>query len=381
MAPLTAAFVQRVRESGRHGDGRGGHGLYLRVYVRKNGRVAKSWGQRVRIAGKTTNLGLGVFPIVSLSEARKAALHNRREIAQGRDPRRGKVPTFAEASERVIRLHAPGWKNSKRVSTKWRQTLRDYAFPVFGRKAVSEVTSADILGALSPIWASKPATAKVVRQRVGAVLKWSVASGFRPDNPAGASLTAALPRQNGRVRHHAALPHREVSGALAKIRAAKSRAKAARLAYELCALTACRASEAREAKWSEIDREARLWTIPARRMKGRREHRVPLSDAALEVLREARNLGSAIWIFPSPQTGEPLTPNVLQSLAQRTGATVHGLRSSFRSWCGDSGVPREVAEECLSHRLGSAVELAYNRTDLLERRRRVMSGWADYLAG
>ena len=375
--PLSATFAKTVNEPGVYGEGRGGHGLHLRVYRRADGRLAKSWGQRIAIRGRITNLGLGTFPLVTLAEARRKALANRRETAQGRDPRGGGVPTFAEASEKVIALHAGGWKDPAMSARAWRATFRDYAAP-FASKPVSKVTSGDILEALAPVWNVKPSAAKTARQRIGAVLKWAIASGHRADNPAGEALTSALPRQNGINRHHAALPHGEVAGALAKVRSAESRGKAARLSFEFAALTACRSVEARGARWHEVDREARVWIIPAARMKAKRAHRIPLADAALDVLRQARNLGSGIYVFPSPVKGRELSGPTLQKLARMCGGTVHGLRTSFRTWCGDTGVAREVAEAALAHVVGG-VEGAYNRTDLFERRREVMDNWGSYI--
>ena len=214
--PLTAAFVARVKTSGRYGDG--GLGLYLRVHRMKSGRVSKSWGQRIRVGGKPTNLGLGSYPVVTLREARDKALENRRAVHWGHDPRDAGVPTFEAAIEQVIAIHSPTWKDPSRMAGQWRQTLRDYAHPRIGRKRVSEVATADVLDILKPIWSSKPATARAVYQRIGAVMKWAVAKGYRPDNPAGDAIAAALPRNGNAIRHHKALPHGEVAAALAEVR-------------------------------------------------------------------------------------------------------------------------------------------------------------------
>ena len=378
--PMSATGVKAIREPGRYGEGRGGHGLYLRVYRRADGGLAKSWGQRISIRGKRTNLGLGAYPVVTLAGARAKALHNRREVEAGRDPRGDGIPTFEKAAEKVIRLHARSWKDAELMARRWRQNLRAYAYPVFGSKRVSKIAAADVLEALAPIWSSKPAAAKMARQRIGAVMKWAIASGYRTDNPAGEAVAAALPRQNGRTRHHAAMRHREVAAALAKIRSAKGRNKAARLAFEFAALTAARSGEVRGARWCEIDREAGIWTIPPERMKAKREHRIPLSTAALDVLHEARALGSAVFVFPSRKTGRPLSPKPLQLLANLTGATVHGLRSSFRIWAGDNAVAPEVAGRALAH-VVRGVAGAYDRGSLFERRRAVMQDWGEYIMG
>lgn len=379
---LSASFVRTVTVEGRYGDGRGGYGLYLRVYRRANGRLAKSWGQRIQIGGKRTNLGLGAYPIITLADAREQALANRRAVAQGKDPRTGGMLTFEQAAEKVIALHAKSWKPGSRLPTKWMQTFRDYAFPVIGSKPVGEIATADVMSILTPIWTAKPAAARAVRQRIGAVMRWAVAKGFREDNPAGDAITAALPRHNGGHRHHKALPHASLGTALAKVRADRVSAPPVRLALEFVALTACRSSEVLGATWDEIDLTAATWAIPAARMKGKREHRVPLSARALEVLREARKLSRGRLVFPSAK-GKQISGRTLGELFRRLDvpSTTHGLRSSFRDWAAEDGVDRDVAEAALAHRAGNQVELAYRRTDLFERRRAVMERWGEYCGG
>ena len=378
--PLTASFVRTVAKVGRYGDGRGGYGLYLRVYRRTDGRIAKSWGQRIEINGRRTNLGLGRYPVTGLAEARAKALANRQAIEQGRDPRGGGVPTFRRAVDKVIDLHSKSWKPGSRLPAKWRQTFRDYAFPVIGDKRVSAITTGDVLGVVGPIWTEKPAAARAVRQRIAAVMNWSVAKGYRGDNPAGAAITAALPR-NGGHEHHKALPHAGLGAALAKVRADRISAPAVRLALEFVALTACRSSEVLGATWREIDLGAGVWTIPARRMKTKREHRIPLSARGLDVLREARGLSRGDLVFPSTR-GKQISGRTLNELFRRLGvqSTVHGLRSAFRDWASDTGVAREVAERALAHRIRNQVEAAYARSDLLERRREAMEAFSAYLA-
>ena len=378
---LSASFVRTVKVPGRYGDGRGGYGLYLRVYRQADGRLAKSWAQRIQIGGRRTNLGLGRYPIVSLAEARAKALENRRVVEQGRDPRGGGVPTFRQAAETVIALHSKSWKLGSRLPSKWRQTFRDYAYPRIGDKRVGAITTADVLAVVGPIWTSKPAAARAVRQRIGAVMKWAVAKGYRGDNPAGDAITAALPR-NGGHQHHKALPHAGLGAALAKVRTDRISAPAVRLALEFVALTACRSSEVLGATWREIDLEAGVWTIPARRMKTKREHRVPLSARGLEVLRDAPRLSRGDLVFPSTR-GKQISGRTLTELFRRLGvdSTVHGLRSAFRDWASDMGVAREVAEAALAHRIRNQTEAAYARSDLLERRREVMERWSNYVTG
>ena len=379
--PLTAAFCRTVTRPGRYGDGgRGSHGLYLRVWHRTNGRVGKAWAQRIRVHGKPTNLGLGTYPAVTLVEARRRALANRQAVEEGRDPRGGGVPTFAEAAEKVIALHSKSWKPGSRLPTKWRQTFRDYASPVIGDKRVGQVTTHDVMAILTPIWTAKPAAARAVRQRIGAVMKWSIAKGFRGDNPAGNAITAALPR-NGGHKHHQAIPHADLGAALAKVRTSNSQ-PAVQLALEFVALTACRGGEVLGATWREIDAEAAVWTIPAARMKAKREHRVPLSPRALAVLQEARKLHHGDLVFPSTK-GKQIAGRTLSDLFRRLGipTTTHGLRSAFRDWAAEAGVDRDVAEAALAHRVRNQVEAAYRRTDLFEARRVVAEDWGAYLNG
>ena len=317
---------------------------------------------------------------MTLREAREKALENRRAVHWGHDPRDAGVPTFEEAVDKVIAIHSPTWKNPSRMAGQWRQTLRDYAYPRIGRKRVSEVATADVLDILKPIWSSKPATARVVRQRIGAVMKWAVAKGYRSDNPAGDAIAAALPRNGNATRHHQALPHGEVSAALDKVRNSGSHA-GVRLALEFMVLTATRSNEVRGATWDEIDHD--VWTIPANRMKAKREHRVPLSRRALEILEEARKLHDDGGIVFRGAKGGGINASMFSGLLRHLGieGTPHGMRSSFRDWCSETGVAREVAEAALAHVVKNRVEAAYARSDLLDRRREVMQAWAAYLAG
>lgn len=376
--PLTAAFVRTVTRPGRYGDGgRGSFGLYLRVWHRPNGRVGKSWGQRITINGRRTNLGLGPAAFVTLAQAREKARENASEAYYGRDPRGDSIPTVAEAAEKVIALHSKGWKPGTKLPSKWRQTFRDYVLPRIGGKPVGAVTTADVMAVLTPIWTSKPGAARIVRQRLGAVMKWAVAQGYREDNPAGDAIGAALPK-NGGHKHHKAVPHAEVGDVVRMVRASTFQ-PSARLGLEFLILTAVRSGEVRKARWSEIDLEAKLWTVPASRKKEGREHRVPLSEGALEVLRQARQLGEGDLVFPGRRTGGPLATNtfgnVLRSL--RVAGTVHGFRTCFRSWAAEQGVDRQVAELALAHQV-PGVEGIYQRSDLFEQRVWLMETWCEY---
>ena len=374
--PLSAGFVKTIKTPGRYGDGgRGSHGLYLRVWERANGRIGKAWAQRITINGRRTNFGLGPYPIVSLAEAREKALENRRAAYQGRDPRGDGIPTFEKAAETVIRMHAKGWKPGTNLPSKWRQTFRDYVLPRIGSKPVSEITTSDVMAVLTPIWSTKPGAARIVRQRIGAVMKWAVAKGYREDNPAGDSITAALPR-NGGHKHHKAVPHSEVGEVVRMVRASTFQ-PSARLALEFLILTAARTAEVRGATWAEIDDDT--WIVPHSRMKGKREHRVPLSARALEVLAEARELSRGDLIFPSRRTGGPLASTAFFEMLRRLGVagTVHGFRTSFRTWAAEQpDINRQVAELALAHRV-RGVEGVYQRSDLFDQRREVMEAWSE----
>ena len=245
---------------------------------------------------------------------------------------------------------------------------------------MSEVVTADVLAILKPVWSSKPATARAVRSRIGAVMKWAVAKGYRPDNPAGGAIAAALPRNGNATRHHKALPHGEVSAALAEV-ATRGPMPVSGWRSSFMVLTATRSNEARGATWDEIEHD--VWTIPANRMKAKREHRVPLSRRALEILDEARKLHDDGGIVFRGARGGGINASMFSGLFRRLSieGTPRGMRSSFRDWCSETGVAREVAEAALAHVVQNRVEAAYARSDLLDRRREVMEAWADYLAG
>ncbi|MCY4623325.1 MAG: tyrosine-type recombinase/integrase [bacterium] len=378
---LSAAFVRTIREPGRYGDGRGGYGLSLLVKPRSNGRLSKTWSQRVRLHGRVTNIGLGAYPIVSLAEARTKALANRRTIEKGLDPRGSRVPSFSQAAEKVIAIHAAGWKPGGKSEGQWRSSLATYVYPRLGRIPVDRVTTADVMACLVPIWHTRPETARRIRQRVGAVMRWAIAQGYRADNPAGDAITAALPTNTGRRRHHPALPHTDVAASIATIRASAAYPTTV-LAFEFLVLTACRSGEVRGALWEEIDLDAATWTIPAARMKSARAHRVPLPEQALQLLDEAsRYRDRSGLVFPSP-TGRELSDATLSKLLRENSipAVPHGYRSSFRDWAAElTNTPKEICELALAHVNNDRVEAAYQRSDLFERRRQLMQHWAQYL--
>ena len=375
---LSAVFV-RSAPPGRHCDG---NGLYL--YVQKTG--TRSWIQRLVIRGRKRELGLGSVSLVSLAEVREQALANRKLARMGGDPLAEKrravgIPTFAEAAKRVLEQKRAGWRSSEHVRS-WLRSLELYAFPRVGQVPVSEVTSADVLEILTPIWHTRGPTARTVHMRIRAVLEWAIAMDWRTDNPCD-RLLPVLGSQHDVVQHHRALPHREVAAAIEKVRAANP-GKVDTLAFEFLVLTAARGGEVRGAVWSEIDREKAVWTVPARRMKTGREHRVPLCRRALEILDAARKLGGgeSPIVFVT-ERGKPLRAERIGRLLKRhrIAAVPHGFRSSFRDWAAEeTDHPREVVEAALAHVVRNKVEAAYRRTDLFDRRRRLMNDWATYLA-
>ena len=375
---LSAAFV-RSAPPGRHADG---NGLYL--FVQPSG--TRSWIQRLLVRGRRRELGLGSLALVPLAEAREKALVNRKLARQGGDPlaekrRSQAVPTFAEAAMRVLEQKRAGWRNP-RHPREWISSLRRLAFPRIGKVPVSEVTSADVLEILTPIWHQQAPTARRVRQRLRAVLEWAVAMEFRMDNPCD-RIGPVLGPQQDVTEHMQALPHREVAAVIRTVRTSVA-VPAGRLAFEFLVLTAARWGEVRWAEWEEIDRDGRVWTVPARRAKTNRRHRVPLCGRALEILDAARTLGEGAGpLVFTHGGGRPLHDSQLRRLLRELGivAVPHGFRSTFRDWAGEeTDHPREVIEAALAHVVRNRVEAAYARSDLFERRRVLMDDWSRYLA-
>ena len=358
-----------------------GNGLYLTVQP----TGSRSWIQRIMVHGQRRDLGLGSFPLVSLREARERAFANRKTAREGGDPLNGRrnqvnVPTFGEAAKRVWNDNRPGWRHSGHAQ-EWMSSLARHVLPYIGGRPVSSVSSAEILDTLRRIWHSRPETARRVRQRVSAVMDWAVAMEYRGDNPCG-RLGPVLGPQQSVVEHMRALPHGEVAGAIRKMWGSGA-TPAVKLAFEFLVLTAARSGEVRGARWDEIDLRARVWAIPAGRMKSKRVHRIPLCDRAMEILETARGLGDGRGplVFPS-QGGKPISitrlPRMLSNL--KVDAVPHGFRSSFRDWAAElTDHPREVVEAALAHVVGNQTEAAYARSDLFERRRRLMDEWAEYL--
>ena len=376
---LSPAFV-RTAPPGRHCDGQG---LYL--LVQPSG--TRSWIQRLVVRGRRRELGLGSIPLVLLAEAREKAIANRKVAREGGDPLADKrrvraMPTFAEAAEAVLEQKRPGWRSPKH-GQQWWSTVTRFAFPDLGKLPVGEITSADVLQTLQRIWHSQPDTARRVRQRISTVLEWAIAMQYRADNPCD-RLAPVLGPQKAVIRHMRALPHAEVAAAVAAVRASSVR-PVVKLVFEFLVLTAARSGEVRGARWDEIDIEDRVWTVPAPRMKAMREHRVPLCGRVVEILGAARTLGdgSGGLVFPTAR-GKVLTDMALSRVftEQKIAAVPHGFRSSFRDWAAEmTDHPREVVEAALAHVVRDKVEAAYARSDLFERRRRLMNDWESYLAG
>lgn len=380
---LSANFVKTVAEPGYYGDGRGGFGLALVVKESANGRPLKSWTQRLRVDGRPFMLGLGSYPVVSLGRARDKALENARNVEAGNDPRvkPQQAPTFAEAMERAIEVLRPGWREGGKAESQMRSQLTAYVLPHIGKRRIDSIQHADLLEFLAPLALDKPAIGTKVKARMGQVFQWAIAQGLRSDNPADKNINQALPRAGTRD-HFKALPFGEVRAAVRTIRDSRAWA-GTKLAFEFLVLTAGRSSEIRLTEWSEIDLDAATWTIPASRMKAGREHRVPLSVPALDVLRRARELSDGTGLLFPGATGRAQSDSTLSKLLRENGiqAVPHGFRSSFRDWCANSNIDRQIAESALAHVVGDATEVAYLRSDFFDLRRAAMDAWAASVIG
>jgi integrase len=381
---LPANVLTKNLAPGRHADG---GNLYLSVS--KAG--AKRWVFLYRGANsRPIEMGLGAVRDVPLAKAREKAAEARALLADGKDPleiRRTEraVPTFGEAADELIESMRPSWKNKKHAE-QWVMTLTHYAQPI-REKRVDDVQTEDVLQILRPLWQAKPETAARVRGRMERVLDAARAQGHRKgENPARwrGHLDLILPRRTKLSRgHHAAMPYASVPAFVMMMR---QRLTMSNLALEFTILTTARSGEAREMVWTEVDRPDAVWTVPPERMKEGREHRVPLSARALEILDLASRIAGkrqSEFVFPGTKPGRPLSDMSLTMALRRNGHgrfTPHGFRSSFRDWCGDeTDFAREVAEAALSHLVGDDSERAYRRSDALDKRRRLMNAWAAYL--
>jgi integrase len=388
---LKALSVSGAKRRGYLCDG---GGLYLQV----SASGSKSWVFRFRDAGRLREMGLGSAETISLAEARELATECRKLRLRGIVPiqarREGrteailaaaKALTFRQCAEAYIEDHKPAWKHPKHAA-QWPSTLEAYVYPVFGELPVQSVDVGLVLKVIKPIWGKKTETASRVRGRIEAVLDWAAAHGYRQgDNPARwrGHLDKLLPRQSRitRVNHHATLPYAEGGAFMAKLREQEG---ISAHALEFLILTAARTGEVLGATWDEVDLETGVWTVPAARIKAGKEHRVPLSRPALDLLQRLHADRNGPYIFPGAKAGKPLSNMALLMALRRLGRgdlTTHGFRSTFRMWAAEqTNFPREVAEQALAHSLPDKVEAAYQRSDLFEKRRKLMDAWADYCA-
>ncbi len=374
---LTAVRAKNVTIAGRYADG---NGLYLVVDPSR----AKRWILRTVVQGRRRDIGLGSLKLVSLAEAREKALAYRKIARDGGDPmteaRKAPMPTFAEAADAVHAEHSVAWRNKKHID-QWISTLRAYAIPVIGSSRVDQIDSPDVLRVLSPIWMTKPETARRVRQQIGTVMDWAKAAGHREgENPIDGVLKG-LPKQPNNKKHHAAMPYNRVPAFVQRLQAEPGLPA---LALELLVLTATRTNEVLRATWDEIDVASGLWTIPAARMKANRDHRVPLSSRSLDIVRQSKQLcAGSRYVFPSRNSSQPLSNMALLMMMRRMGevVTVHGFRSAFRDWAAErTNFSREVCEMALAHTIKDKAEAAYRRGDLMEKRRLLMVAWGQFIS-
>lgn len=411
---LTAVAVSKLTKQGLHHDGAG---LYLKVTA----SGSKSWVFRYMLNGQARAMGLGELGVgpnftVSLADARIVAAEQRKILLRGDDPIESrnaereakrvaaavavaKAKTFSECAEAYIEAHRAGWRNAKHAD-QWSATLKAYAEPTIGNLPVSAVDTPLVLEILKPIWNTKPETASRVRGRIEAVLDYAKVAGYRQtvENPARwkGHLDQSLPARKKvrKVQHHPALPYQRVGEFMAAL---GGREGMAPLAFQFLILTAGRSGEVLGARWSEIDEAEKVWIIPPERMKGDREHRVPLTAAALAVLERAKKLGTpSDYIFPGARANRPLSNMALEMLIRRMNGNSgpptwrdhkgeeivpHGCRSAFRDFCGEqTAFPAEVAEAALAHAIADRTAAAYARSDLFERRRKLMDAWGKFCA-
>ena len=391
---LTALKVEKTKAHGMYADG---GGLYLRVTE----EATKNWVLRYMLAGKPRWMGLGPVSLFGLQEARAKALDARRLRHEGVDPIEArkaarqqarldaaKSVTFKECAAAYIAAHKAAWHNPKHAA-QWEATLATYAEPIIGALPVQAIDTALVTRVIEPIWSTKPETASRLRGRIESVLDWAKARGFRQgENPARwrGHLDNLLPASSKvrKVEHHAALPFAKIGAFISALR--EQEGTAAR-ALEFAILTAARTGEVIGATWGEIDLNGKIWTIPASRMKAGREHRVPLSARAVEIVASMGKLAGddvspKTHVFPGLKTGKPLSNMALLMLLRRMAqdeVTAHGFRSTFRDWCAErTSYPGEVAEMALAHTVSNKVEAAYRRSDLFDKRRRLMDDWAKF---
>lgn len=374
---LTAKGVAALMAPGLYNDG---GGLYLQVAdVSGTGNVTKSWCFRYMLDRRARKMGLGSVNTFSLAEARERARQARQQLADGADPIEARLAdrdarrrdeaervTFKDAAGKYLTIHESGWRNAKHRQ-QWRSTLETYAFPTLGQRPVKAIDSALINAALAPIWTKTPETASRVRQRIERIVQWV---------KDGAPLPA--PSKAKRVQHHAALPWQDVPQFMAELRARDS---ISARALEFTVLCAARTGETIGATWAEIDLDGKVWVVPGERMKAHKDHRVPLPDRAVEILRNMPREKDSPYVFPGGRAGSPLSNMAMLQLLKgmRPGLTTHGFRSAFKDWATETtNHPNIVSEAALAHTVKDAVEKAYRRGELFEKRRRLMRDWAAY---
>ncbi|CCD86706.1 putative phage integrase [Bradyrhizobium sp. ORS 285] len=390
---LTALKVTKVKKPGMYADGAG---LYLQVTGDGENTPAKSWIFRFTLRGRSREMGLGSFSIFGLGEARAKAAEYRRQVYEGIDPieaRRAQraqaeleaaaALTFKECTKQYLAAHSAGWRNAKHAA-QWSSTLETYAEPVVGSLSVHSIDTALVMKIIEPLWSKKPETASRLRGRIEAVLDWATVRGFRQgENPARwrGHLDKLLPARAKvrKVKHHAALPYDELPAFMTALRAQDG---VAARALEFLILTAARTGEVIGARPEEI--KDNFWTVPAGRMKASKEHRVPLSAAALAIVEKLRKEQGGAYLFPGGKRDNPLSNMAMLALLDRMGRsdlTAHGFRSTFRDWAAErTNYPNEVVEMALAHTINSKVEAAYRRGDLFEKRKSLMSDWATFCA-
>jgi integrase len=380
---LNTRQVATLNREGRHSDG---GGLYLVV----GPGASRRWAFLFRWRGKLKEMGLGSLASVSLADAREKAGEARRTVADGRNPiedRRAQEAaqdagtTFGPFADNLMKVLAHGFRNEKHRA-QWAMTLTTYAAPLRSMK-LDDIATADVLAVLQPLWQTKAETASRLRGRIERVLDAAKAKGLRSgENPARwrGHLDALLPPRHRLTRgHHAAMPYDDVPAFIGRLRASES---VSALALEFAIFTAARSGEVLGARWDEIDLDAKLWTVPAARMKAGREHRVPLTARALVILQTVEKVRTGEHVFPGQQRGKSLSIMALAMVLRRLNlenVTVHGFRSAFRDWAGnETSFSREIAESALAHAVGDMTERAYRRSDALERRRELMDAWSRY---
>ena len=402
---LSDREVKAEKTPGMYCDG---GGLYLQVTTGTNGEAHKSWLFRFATGevkpsrnGKPRRvereMGLGSFPDTTLADARARAMEARSQRERGMDPiearrnqraaaalAQAKAMTFDQCRDGYIAAHRAAWRNAKHAG-QWTRTLDTYVTPAFGRLPVQTIDVALVMRALEPLWATKAETAGRVRRRIEAILDWAKARGYRSgENPARwrGHLDKLLPARSKvrKVQHHAALPYGEIGQFLADLR---KREGTAGRALEFTIATAARTNETIGMRWSEVDQKAGVWTVPADRMKSGREHRVPLNDTAMTVLALMAEDRESDYVFPGERRAALSNTTMLKLLKRkgRDDLTVHGFRSTFRDWAAErTNFPSEVAEAALAHVVGDDTERAYRRGDLFDKRRRLMTAWAEFLS-